>query len=180
MKRAAGAIALVLSGVVLGAAAYHFAARHGASQYAGLETREIKALSQSDVEGLKQGLGLGYALAAELNGYPGPRHVLELASELKLSPEQKAKTESLFAEMQTSASGLGRELVSAEKEIDQLFARSEMNNSVLDTLTAKAAEIDGKLRATHLRYHLAMMDVLDPKQIEGYKSLRGYHDHTGH
>jgi Spy/CpxP family protein refolding chaperone len=99
---------------------------------------------------------------------------------LKLSPEQKAKTESLFAEMQTSASGLGRELVSAEKEIDQLFARSEMNNSVLDTLTAKAAEIDGKLRATHLRYHLAMMDVLDPKQIEGYKSLRGYHGHTGH
>jgi Spy/CpxP family protein refolding chaperone len=179
MKRVAKSTLLLLSGAALGAAGYHLAAKDVASSYAGLETREIKALSAGDVEGLKKGLGLGYALAAELNGYPGPRHVLELSKELKLTPEQKAKTEGLFAEMQLRASELGRALISAEKEIDLQFARTAMSQPSLDSLTAKAAEIDGKLRATHLRYHLAMMDVLDPRQIENYKSLRGY-AHAGH
>ena len=33
---------------------------------------------------------MGLALAAELNGYPGPSHVLELADKLELSAEQRA------------------------------------------------------------------------------------------
>ena len=42
------------------------------------------------VADLKAGRGMGLALAAELNGYPGPSHVLELADKLKLSAEDKA------------------------------------------------------------------------------------------
>ena len=30
---------------------------------------------------------MGLALAAELNGYPGPLHVIELADSLRLTPE---------------------------------------------------------------------------------------------
>ena len=32
---------------------------------------------------------MGLALAGELNGYPGPKHVLELAAELDLSEDQR-------------------------------------------------------------------------------------------
>ena len=35
--------------------------------------------------------GMGLALAAELNGYPGPAHVIELAKSLGLSEPQRAK-----------------------------------------------------------------------------------------
>jgi hypothetical protein len=44
--------------------------------------RPIKALSAEQIADLKAGQGLSLALAAELNGYPGPRHVLELGKQL--------------------------------------------------------------------------------------------------
>jgi hypothetical protein len=47
--------------------------------YAGHQERPIKALAPEEVAGLLGGEGMGYALAAELNHYPGPRHVLDLA-----------------------------------------------------------------------------------------------------
>ena len=53
-----------------------------ASPYAGEEGREIKALSAADVDAYLTGQGMGFAKAAELNGYAGPKHVLELAAEL--------------------------------------------------------------------------------------------------
>ena len=59
------------------------AAAQDPAPYAGLETREIKALSPEQIEDLLAGEGMGYALAAELNHYPGPRHVLALAAELQ-------------------------------------------------------------------------------------------------
>jgi hypothetical protein len=40
--------------------------------YAGLEARAIKALSEQQIADLEAGRGMGMALAAELNGYPGP------------------------------------------------------------------------------------------------------------
>ena len=52
---------------------------HPLSPYAGQQTRAIKALSPEDLAGLLNGEGRGMAKAAELNGYPGPVHVLELA-----------------------------------------------------------------------------------------------------
>ncbi|TFV44521.1 hypothetical protein [Bradyrhizobium niftali] len=54
--------------------------------YAGLQMRPIKALSEQQVADLS----LGLALAAELNGYPDPSHVLELADKLDLTTEQRA------------------------------------------------------------------------------------------
>jgi hypothetical protein len=46
--------------------------------YAGQQNRTIKALSDEDIVGLLKGDGMGFAKAAELNGYPGPKHVLDL------------------------------------------------------------------------------------------------------
>ena len=67
--------------------------------YGGLETRPIKALSEQQIADLKAGRGMGMALAAERNGYPGPLHVLELADQLGLTPAQRARMAELVAAM---------------------------------------------------------------------------------
>lgn len=82
-------------------------ASDAASPYADLEKRPIKALSAEEIADLRAGRGMGLALPAELNGYPGPRHVLELARDLDLSPQQRRRTEVLFEDMQRQAVALG-------------------------------------------------------------------------
>jgi hypothetical protein len=59
--------------------------------YSGQQTRSIKALSSEDIAALLKGEGMGMAKAAELNGYPGPVHVLTLAKELKLTESQRCR-----------------------------------------------------------------------------------------
>jgi len=65
--------------------------QHGHLPYAGLEQRDIKALSERQMGDLRAVRGMGLALAAELNGYPGPLHVLEPSDKLGLSVEQKGE-----------------------------------------------------------------------------------------
>src|SRR5688572_1013719 len=86
----------------------------GHQPYAGLEQRQIKALSDQQVADLRAGRGMSLALAAELNGYPGPLHVLEHAGALGLSDDQKRRTETAFAEMKAKAAGLGERLIAQE------------------------------------------------------------------
>ena len=90
--------------------------------YAGLETRPIKALSAQQIADLKAGRGMGLALPAELNGYPGPVHVLELAGPLGLSAAQKAEMTRLYEAMKAEAMPLGERLVAEETALDALFA----------------------------------------------------------
>jgi hypothetical protein len=87
------------------------AATPAGSAYAGQESRSIKSLSDDEINGLLAGSGMGLAKAAELNGYPGPAHVLELASELDLTQVQRTATQALFASMQSKAAKLGAALV---------------------------------------------------------------------
>ena len=84
------------------------------SPYAGMQDREVKALSPEETQGLLAGEGLGFALAAELNGLPGPRHVLELAEALDLSEEQRHLVEEIRERMSAGARELGRSVVDAE------------------------------------------------------------------
>jgi hypothetical protein len=65
----------------------------------GMEKRAVKALSDQQVADLRAGRGMGLALSAELNGYPGPLHVLELGDKLGLAPEQRTKVQGLFDAM---------------------------------------------------------------------------------
>ena len=88
-----------------------FASANAPSPYSGQESREIKALSSDEVQAYLAGNGMGLAKAAELNGYPGPLHVLPLSSELGLTTDQKERTERLFAAMQSRAKALGHRLV---------------------------------------------------------------------
>lgn len=94
-------LALALCSLTLPAAA---AARgHAPSPCAGWETRQIKSLSDRDLDDLRAGRGWGLALAAELNGVPGPAHLLELRDVLELSTEQVAAIEAIPAAMQAEA-----------------------------------------------------------------------------
>src|SRR5256885_2969887 len=90
--------------------------------YAGMQARPIKALSDQQVADLKAGRGMGLALAAELNGYPGPMHVLELADRLQLSDPQRAKVAELIAAMKAEAIPIGERLIVQEADLDRQFA----------------------------------------------------------
>src|ERR1041385_4623917 len=82
----------------------------GGSPYAGQQSREIKSLSDQEIDGLKNARGLGLAKAAELNGYPGPMHVLELADALNITGDQFTKLRDIKARMTSAASPIGLEL----------------------------------------------------------------------
>ncbi len=145
-----------------------------AQPYAGLQSRSIKALSDQQLSDLHAGRGAGLALAAELNGYPGPAHVLELADKLNLSPAQRERTQTLFAAMKAEAVPLGEQLIAREEELDRLFAGRTVTTTKLAAATQAIGDTQAALRATHLKYHLAMVDLLSPEQVQHYSALRGY------
>ena len=92
------------------------------SPYAGMETRSIKALSEQQIADLKAARGMGLALPAELNGYPGPIHALEFGDQLGLFAEQKARIKDLFDSMKAEAVPLGAKVLEQEAALDQQFA----------------------------------------------------------
>ena len=154
-----------------------------ASLYVGQETRDIKSLSPEEVDAYLSGKGFGLAKAAELNGFAGPAHVLQLSSELGLSPEQRARTEALFASMQLKASTLGRELVDEERNLDYLFASRTVTPDLLSASINKIGTLQAGIRGAHLEAHLAQVDILTAGQNARYAQLRGYgsqHAHSGH
>jgi Spy/CpxP family protein refolding chaperone len=144
------------------------------SPYAGQEERDIKALSSEDVEAYLSGKGMGLAKAAELNGYPGPAHVLALATELDLTPDQKQRTEALFRSMEAKASDLGHALIEQERELDQQFASKAATQESVAVILRRIGELQAGVRAAHLQAHLAQLEVLTPSQVAKYQQLRGY------
>lgn len=147
---------------------------HGASSYVDLVRREIKALSNEQIADLRAGRGMSFALPAELNGYPGPSHVLELAAPLALTQDQRARTESLFREMQREAAALGERMIDSERRLDALFASGIATPETLTSATAETALLQREIRFTHLKYHLEMKQLLTSAQVASYNSLRGY------
>src|SRR6266446_9456493 len=144
------------------------------STYTGMQNRSLKALSEQQIEDLRGGRGMGMALAAELNGYPGPAHVLKLASALDLSEAQRGRTQALFEELQKTAMPLANEALAKETELDEAFASGRIDDANLHRILADIGRLQGELRYTHLKYHLAMHSMLSPDQIAAYDRLRGY------
>lgn len=142
--------------------------------YAGMQGRSIKALSDQQMGDLAAGRGMGLALAAELNGYPGPSHVLELADRLELSADQRAEVKRLFDSMKAEAVPLGSKLIEQEADLDRQFANHTVTPESLRTSTAALAATQGLLRETHLKYHLSTGAILSPSQMTKYAELRGY------
>lgn len=144
------------------------------SPYAGQQQRAIKALSAGEIEQYLVGAGMGYARAAELNRYPGPMHVLELADSLALTPAQRTATEKLMSDHKREARAIGARLVDAERALDQLFADMKADESELARQVRAVAVLQGEFRLAHLDTHRRMRALLTPEQIESYARLRGY------
>jgi Spy/CpxP family protein refolding chaperone len=144
--------------------------------YAGQQTRAIKALSPEDVTALLKGEGMGFAKAAELNGYPGPAHVLALFQQLNLTETQRRQVQATFHRMSAAATPLGAELVDREQTLDQLFVKGEITPDRLAANTAAIAELQGRLRSVQLAAHLETRALLTQEQIALYQQLRGYSD----
>ena len=160
--------------LILTAVSYQSAADESHAPYAGLETREIATLSQSDIADLEAGRGWGFALAAELNGHPGPAHVLELAEDLDLSVDQIERMDVIFQEMQEEAVARGAEFIVAERALNAAFALGGLDASELGALVNAAGQARADLRFVHLSRHLQTLDVLTMEQVDRYNVLRGY------
>jgi Spy/CpxP family protein refolding chaperone len=144
------------------------------SPYVGQETRDIKALSPQEIDDYLHGRGLGYAKAAELNHYPGPRHVLDLADALALTPEQTSQTRAIFEAMQAQAVALGRQLVDKEQALDRQFANGSIDAVSLQALLSDIGGLQAAIRYTHLAAHLEQKALLTTHQVQLYDQLRGY------
>ena len=142
--------------------------------YSGLTDRSIKALSSSETKGLLAGEGMGLALAAELNAYPGPKHVLELAEQLNLSEQQHQKTERIYFAMQSEARQIGKNIIEQERVLDQYFKNRQIDQQRLELLINKISALKSRLRFVHLNAHLSLYTVLTEHQHRQYQQLRGY------
>jgi Spy/CpxP family protein refolding chaperone len=151
------------------------------ASYAGMITRRVKALSQQQIKDLRGGAGMGLALVAELNGYPGPKHVLELADVLALSDDQRVRVRGLFEAMKGEVVPIGERIIAEETALDGLFAERRATAAAVNAASARIAAAQGELRAAHLRYHLTMLEVLSPDQVAMYQQRRGYAtEHDSH
>jgi hypothetical protein len=145
-----------------------------ASPYSGFTDRDIKALSAEEVDGLLSGAGLGMALPGELNGYPGPRHVLDMAPMLGLAEDQVAAIRGVFEEMETEARSVGARIVELERVLDRAFADGTITEAQLAEWVREIAAARADLRIVHLRAHLRLKPLLTEDQIEHYQRARGY------
>lgn len=167
MKALAVATTLALTLVASIAPAQH-------RPYAGLEARSVKALSEEQIADLKAGKGMGFALAAELNGFPGPVHLIELAGQLELSATQREQIEKMFRAMKEETVPLGQRLVEQETDLDRRFASRSITEADLTSFTQAIGATQAELRAAHLKYHLRTVALLSPQQVHRYNELRGY------
>ncbi|MBI1746198.1 MAG: hypothetical protein HYR55_06380 [Acidobacteria bacterium] len=157
------------------------------SSYAGQEQREIKALAPEEIQSYLAGKGAGLAKAAELNHYPGPAHVLELADQLQLNKEQKARTKAIFDAMQKAAVRQGKALIEKEQELDRQFAAGVVTADSLRSTLKQIGELQAEVRRSHLQAHIEQQAILTMAQIAKYDELRGYssqnnadHGHHSH
>lgn len=141
--------------------------------YAGHEQREIKALSADEVQAYLSGHGMGLAKTAELNHYPGPRHVLDLSVQLRLSQQQITETQTIYDKMHAEAVRVGKQIVEQEKKLDSLFATGEIDQKQLIAIVNDIARLQGELRMIHLQAHLDMKHLLSATQIARYDEVRG-------
>jgi Spy/CpxP family protein refolding chaperone len=144
------------------------------SPYAGMQDRAIKSLSEADIEELRQGGGWGLALPAELNGHPGPVHLLELQDDIPLRPEQVEAIQQLFEAMRAKAIPAGERLIAAEAAIEAAFANGTVDEDGLRQLLAEAESARTELRFIHLSQHYRTVPLLTDRQIQRYDVLRGY------
>ena len=162
MKKVALALPLLILGFAVQASGTH---RSHVSNYAGQAKLAIKSLSPDDIAELKRGGGWGLAKAAELNGVPGPAHLLKLKDEISLSDAQVSAITEIFEGMKVQAIKQGERLITLERELENHFRNRTITGSILRSSLEAIAETRMELRYIHLATHLRTPEILSPGQI---------------
>jgi hypothetical protein len=147
--------------------------------YAEFMGRTIKAMSEAQIADLRVGRGMGLALAAELNNYPGPKHVLELAAQLGINDAKRKQLADMSIAMTAETVALGEQIIALEAELNRLFASRVVTLVSIDATTQAIGQKQASLRAAHLKYHLTTRDLLSAEQTQIYNRLRGYTQPAG-
>lgn len=147
---------------------------HTMSPYAHTQSAEFATLTPAEVHELRNGDGMGLARPAELNSFPGPRHLLDLKADLDLTREQIVRIEAIHAKMKTRAIAKGEAILQAEQHLGNLFATGRPTVAETTRMTEHLGMMRGQLRAIHLLAHIESTHELTVEQIERYDRLRGY------
>jgi hypothetical protein len=137
------------------------------SPYREEQTSEIRGLSEREIRELREGLGMGLARAAELNGYPGPRHLLDAveAGQMHLTPEQLQAVKRLFDSMSARAREFGEKILGEEQALEAAFRQGSITEPDLQRRVARIGQLQADLRLAHLRTHLETKKLLTDHQI---------------
>jgi predicted outer membrane protein len=146
------------------------------SPYRQQADKGLRGLDEKEIADLKAGAGMRLARAAELNSYPGPRHVLDAieAGKLTASPEQRERVQEVFKGMNRDAVRVGAQILDEEQRLETGFRTATMTESDLHSRVARIAALQGELRTIHLAAHLMTRAILSESQIARYNELRGY------
>ena len=153
-------------------------ALHGEhSPYAGEESRAVKSLSPEDIAELRRGGGWGLAKTAELNGMPGPVHLLELSNQIPLTSEQVEAITAIYERMRAKAIAEGERFLAGEEALDEAFRARTVTEENLREMLGDIERSRARLRFIHLVAHLEAPALLTDEQIASYDHLRGYRAH---
>jgi|ERR1051326_3213494 hypothetical protein len=146
------------------------------SPYREQQRAGARGLSPQEIDDLEAGRGLGLARAAELNGYPGPRHVLDAARDrqMSLTPEQREGVQRVFDAMARDAQRIGARVIAEEQALEAAFRGGTIGEAELNERVSRLALMQGELRQVHLRAHLATRALMTDVQVARYNELRGY------
>ena len=149
------------------------------SPYREQQATAIRGLTATEIEALRAGHGMGLARPAELNGYPGPRHVLDAvaAGHMHVTPEQRSAVQQVFDRMALAAKRLGEQILGEEQALEAAFRAGTISPTVLQEHVSRLTTLWGELRLVHLRAHLETHALLTPHQLQRYNAVRGYTPH---
>ena len=132
----------------------------------------VRTLDAHEIDALRSGTGMGLAKAAEINGYPGPGHVIAMADELGLTDDQRLVTQRILDRLSADAMRLGIRILDAERALDTAFKRRLINADDLLAMTRTISDLRAELRFLHLKAHLEETALLTSEQVARYRELR--------
>jgi Spy/CpxP family protein refolding chaperone len=139
---------------------------------AGQGHRLAEACAEQFQKVVEEGRGFGMAFAADRNGYPGPTHILELKTQLRLTADQERKAEALLHAMLAESRPKGARLLEAERRLERLYADGVADESSVRAGVAEVERARSEVRLVHLLTHLRARDLLTREQRDAYHKIR--------
>ncbi len=140
----------------------------------------LSGVSEQEKEMLLKGGGLGAGMIAMMNGYPGPKHVLEMGDELELTAAQRESIGTIYGKVKAESVKLGTELVEKDEELAALFTSGSVSTKDVEKRSREIGELQGRLRAAHLNAHVQTHAELTPAQLAKLPTMQEMHQmHEG-